>query len=342
MKKLQKMHKLNRLLLLVCAAMLVLALKIPMWRIDLTAPQYPEGLRLFIYPNHLGGDVQIVSGLNHYIGMKALHTDDFIEFSVLPYIFIGFALLFVCAFFVNRKWVLQILFVLFFLFGVIAMIDFWKWEYNYGHNLNPDAPIIVPGMAYQPPLIGFKQLLNFGAYSIPALGGWLFAAVGLGLLFMNVIEYFRQKKIKLNSTANIPVIISIGLLACLSSCASSPTPIEVGKDKCDFCKMTVSDNRFGGEVITPKGKIYKFDDAHCLISFLHSGTIKNEVNASVYFIGFSGNHALVPANAALFLKSDLLRSPMDGNVAAFDNKDSLRNALEKFPGQLISWNELNK
>jgi len=53
------------------------------------------------------------------------------------------------------------LFTLFVLFGIIAMVDFWRWEYDYGHDLDPNAAIIVPGMAYQPPLIGFKQLLNF-------------------------------------------------------------------------------------------------------------------------------------------------------------------------------------
>ena len=77
---------------------------------------------------------------------------------------------------------LTTVFILFVVFGIVAMIDFWRWEYNYGHNLNPDAPIIVPGMAYQPPLIGFKQLLNFGAYSIPAIGGFLFVGVGIILV----------------------------------------------------------------------------------------------------------------------------------------------------------------
>ena len=72
------------------------------------------------------------------------------------------------------------------------MIDFWRWEYNYGHDLNPDAAIKVPGMAYQPPLIGYKQLLNFGAYSIPDIGGWLFIAVGIIVLSITVIELRRK------------------------------------------------------------------------------------------------------------------------------------------------------
>ena len=108
--------------------------------------------------------------------------NDFVEFTILPGIIVFFAALFVfAAIAAKRKW-MNILFVLFVAFGIVAMIDFWRWEYDYGHNLNPDAAIIVPGMAYQPPLIGFKQLLNFGAYSIPDIGGWIFVAVGVILL----------------------------------------------------------------------------------------------------------------------------------------------------------------
>lgn len=73
------------------------------------------------------------------------------------------------------------------------MADFWRWEYNYGHNLNPNAAIIVPGMAYQPPLIGYKKLLNFGAYSVPDTGGLIFIGVGLLLLTAVIIEFRRNK-----------------------------------------------------------------------------------------------------------------------------------------------------
>jgi copper chaperone NosL len=166
-----------------------------MWRIDLAAPQYPEGLMLLIYPNQIGGNVDIINGLNHYIGMKTLHSTDFIEFTVLPYIIGFFAALFLLIAIAARKKLLYILFVLFVAFGVLAMYDFWRWEYNYGHNLNPDAAIIVPGMAYQPPLIGYKQLLNFGAYSMPDIGGWIFVAVGAVLFLCVIVSWRNSKKI---------------------------------------------------------------------------------------------------------------------------------------------------
>jgi copper chaperone NosL len=75
-----------------------------------------------------------------------------------------------------------------------GMVDFWLWEYDYGHNLNPEAAIKIPGMSYQPPLIGSKMLLNFNASSWPALGGWI--AIGAGALatLVAVGEFRRGRK----------------------------------------------------------------------------------------------------------------------------------------------------
>src|SRR5579864_510585 len=164
----------GRMLFILSGISLFTILFFPMWQIQLSAPQYPEGLVMLIYPNKIGGNVDIINGLNHYIGMKTIHTDDFLEFTILPYIICFFSVLFIITGMVGKRKLTNISFVLFVCFGVIAMADFWKWEYNYGHHLNPDAAFIVPGMSYQPPLIGFKQLLNFGAYSIPDTGGWIF------------------------------------------------------------------------------------------------------------------------------------------------------------------------
>ena len=195
MKKAQ-LQQWIRALLILCGLALIVVLFVPMWRIDLVAPQYPEGLMLLIYPNNLGGNVDIINGLNHYIGMKTLHTEDFMEFKVLPYLIGFFAAAFIVTGIIGKRKILNILFVLFVCFGVLAMYDFWRWEYNYGHNLNPDAAIIVPGMAYQPPLIGFKQLLNFGAYSMPDIGGWIFVGAGAILLLCVIAAWRFAKKSK--------------------------------------------------------------------------------------------------------------------------------------------------
>ena len=188
-----KISMVSKGLLLVVMLLFIASLFVPMWRIELEAPQYPEGLVLQLYANKIGGDVEIINGLNHYIGMATLHSENFFEFSILPYIFGGFALISLLLIFIAKRKAVRTFFIFYMLFVVLAAIDFYRWNYEYGHNLNPDAAIKVPGMSYQPPLIGYKQLLNFGAYSIPDTGGWMLTAVGVLLLLIVVKEYKYNK-----------------------------------------------------------------------------------------------------------------------------------------------------
>ncbi len=331
--KSNKITTLSRITLFICALGLLVVLFVPIWRIDLMAPQYPEGLRLLIYANKLAGNVDIINGLNHYIGMKTLHADDFAEFTVLPFIIVFFAVCFVAvAIIAKRKW-MNMLFLLFVAFGILAMVDFWRWEYNYGHDLDPNAAIKVPGMSYQPPLIGYKQLLNFGAWSVPGIGGWIFVTVGALLMGAVIYEGRRIKK---------AIIIPVLLVGFLSGCSSEPVPIRFGQDNCDFCKMTISDQRFGAEIVTKKGKVFKFDDAHCVNNFLDDKKTNQQEIAGIYFIDFIKPHQLINANEAYFLQSPKLKSPMNGNVAAFSQEDSLTKILPQFPGFKITWEDVQK
>ncbi len=335
-----RLNKWTRILLILCSAGLLVVLFVPMWRIDLDAPQYPEGLRLLIYPNRLSGDVDIINGLNHYIGMKTLHTQDFREFVFLPYIIGFFALALLATALVGNRKLFYFISILFVCFGIVAMVDFWKWEYNYGHHLNPDAAIIVPGMTYQPPLIGFRQLLNFGAYSMPDLGGWIFLGTGVMLILLIIREarYFRKWRAKGKSAA----VLVFALVIFLSSCNGKTEPIVMGKDQCSFCKMTFTDVRFGAEILTQKGKVYKFDDVHCLASFLESDQANRKNAKEIYFVDFSGTHSLIESEKAFYMKSESLRTPMGGNIAAFSSKDSLNKVLTLTKGTILSRGEIIK
>ncbi len=336
-----RIKNITRIVLVICGLALIAVIFTPIWRIDLQAPQYPEGLRMLIYANKLAGDVEIINGLNHYIGMKTLHANDFVEFTVLPGIIAFFAAAFIFVGLWGRRKALNILLTVFILFGILAMYDFWRWEYDYGHNLNPEAAIIVPGMAYQPPLIGFKQLLNFGAWSFPDIGGFIFIGVGVLVLLCSIYEWRNFKKMKLLSRGKIAIaIITTSIL--LSSCSVGPQEIKYGKDNCHFCKMTISDNRFATEIVTKKSKIYKFDDSHCLIEFLHSNAVKEEDMSGIYFTNFSEPHDFLSAKDAILFKSEGLKSPMGGNTAAFNNQDSLTIVKGVHDGNVISWEELKK
>lgn len=192
------MNSTSKKLLFASALILVGVFFFPLWNINLEAPQYPEGLGIRIWVNQITGykenDLQSINGLNHYIGMKAIDPDDIPELKIMPFA-IGFMILFGLfnALKGNRKTVYAWI-ILFLILGAIGLYDFYVWEYNYGHNLSPDAPIKVPGMSYQPPLIGSKHLLNINAVSLPSISSFIIL-ISLLLAVMAIIIDKKKSKI---------------------------------------------------------------------------------------------------------------------------------------------------
>src|SRR3954467_5610382 len=92
-----------RILVLLAAILLAGAFFLPIWQIQLSAPQYPEGLILKIYAKGLAGNVDVINGLNHSIGMQTLHSEDFLEFTLLPFIIGGLVLAAFITAFINKK-----------------------------------------------------------------------------------------------------------------------------------------------------------------------------------------------------------------------------------------------
>jgi copper chaperone NosL len=186
----KKLKPLSRSIVAVSALSMISAYFVPLWQILMWAPQYPEGLQMKIWINTLSGDIKIISALNHYIGMKHIEVAMFPEFGYMIYVvgfIIGWGLLTAL---VNNRLFLWGYALLIVAAGVAALVDFYLWGYSYGHNLDPKAPIVVPGMAYQPPLIGTKQLLNFTAFSGPDTGGWVFLGAGAAAITIVLYETF--------------------------------------------------------------------------------------------------------------------------------------------------------
>ncbi|HEY8936807.1 MAG TPA: hypothetical protein VIM65_16375 [Cyclobacteriaceae bacterium] len=191
----KKLNQLSRWLILISALMMVSAYFVPLWQILMWAPQYPEGLEMKIWINTLTGDVKIISALNHYIGMKHIEVSMFPEFGYMIYIVAFIIGVGVLAALINKRALLSIYIALILSAGIGALVDFYLWGYDYGHNLSPTAPIVVPGMSYQPPLIGTKQLLNFTAFSGPDVGGWIFISAGTLAIVALMSEIFASRKV---------------------------------------------------------------------------------------------------------------------------------------------------
>jgi len=167
-----------------------------MWKITLEAPQYPGGISMFIWINKITGDteftIQNINILNHYIGMKYIEPDSIPELKYFPYVIGLIALLEVIGLFLYNRWYYLAIGVLVFILSCLGIYDFYLWEYDYGHNLNANAPIKIPGMVYQPPLFGSKMLLNFNAISLPSTGGILFFIANI-FGFLSFI-FFKKKE----------------------------------------------------------------------------------------------------------------------------------------------------
>jgi copper chaperone NosL len=333
-----KLSTLSKGILLFVAVLLVSSIFFPIWRIELSAPQYPEGLVLQLHANTIGGDVDIINGLNHYIGMKTLHTENFFEFTVLPYILCFFAFMALVMVVIAKKKGLYLLFGSYIVFGVLAAIDFYRWNYDYGHNLDPNAAIKVPGMAYQPPLLGYKQLLNFGAYSIPDIGGVMLLLVGLLLLVSVLKETSFLDRFNRNKAKTTTVFI---LLLMLNSCGSNgPKMIKLNVDSCDYCKMSIADGKFGAEVITQKGRTYTFDDLGCMINYCKEN--KTTVFSHHYVHDFAKNNTLIPAETAFYIHGGTIISPMHGNNMAFSSEQEAKEHALKLKATITNWVDLSR
>jgi copper chaperone NosL len=189
------MKTLPRILFITGSLMLLLVFTAPIWRITLEAPQYPDGVTLYIWINKLEGKtkgtLQNINILNHYVGMKEINPESIPELKYFPIVIIVMSVLGVFAGFLNnhKLWLSWVLLLV--ILGVLGIYAFYLWEYDYGHNLAEDAPIKVPGMVYQPPLIGSKKLLNFNAISYPHFGSmFLLFSIILGSLAW----YLKRKK----------------------------------------------------------------------------------------------------------------------------------------------------
>jgi len=190
----EALQPLPRLLLVVAFLFLVPTYLLPLWKMTMFAPQYPDGLRLEIYSyklegGHGGQDVKEINILNHYIGMRDLTAADFTEFKWIPFVVGMLGLLFLRAPVHGKMSDLIDVTVLYFYFGLFSLWSFAFKLYSYGHSLAPTASVKVP--PFMPPLFGYKKLANFEVYSYPAAGSYSLAAVAL-LLLVALVLGWRQ------------------------------------------------------------------------------------------------------------------------------------------------------
>ncbi len=172
--------------------LLLISIFLPYWSLTLHAPQYPGGLEVKLYVNHVTGDVDEIDGLNHYIGMRSLKEAAPLERTLSIVIILGIALLSIAAIYIHSP--VAIFFSLpAFLFPAIFLGDLYFWLWNFGTHLDPKAPLSSSVKPFVPPLLGEGVVGQFKTVAVWDIG--LIMAIIASILIL-VGLYFHRKAYK--------------------------------------------------------------------------------------------------------------------------------------------------
>ncbi|MCB9263328.1 MAG: nitrous oxide reductase accessory protein NosL [Flavobacteriales bacterium] len=335
--------KKSRLLMILAALLPLLLFVLPMWRIMLEAPQYPEPIGFKIYINDFKdvspNDMKNINILNHYVGMQYI-PDAIPEFKIFPWGVLFTSVLGLILALIGKHKFYLYWFILVIGLSAAGVADFYIWEYNYGHNLDPKAIMKFTDengnmLAYQPPVFGSKTILNFKAHSYPQLGTF-FLILGIALSF--VAYKVGKKEVQKSSNLGTTLLMLGFLTLSLSSCSTNPKEIDYGKAACSYCKMNIVDNRHAAEIVTKKGKVFMYDAIECMVHDKDNNVADN--NAHTLVMDYNNPNHFVNALEASYLISENLPSPMNANLSAFSSQELAQKAQSEFAGTIYSWNEL--
>jgi copper chaperone NosL len=188
-------------ILMLAAFLLMISIFLPYWRMTMTAPQYPKGLTVEVYVNHLEGDMREIDELNHYLGMPPLDEGGRMERSFSVYAVLAFGLLLIAGVFIGNQWA-GVLAIPVLAYPFVFIADLWLILYRYGHSIDPESALGNAIPPFTPPILGVGNVGQFGTIASFEIGFYLVLAaivvvlVGLWLhrkAYKPVVE--AQKKL---------------------------------------------------------------------------------------------------------------------------------------------------
>lgn len=123
----------------------------------------------------------------------------------------------------------------------------------------------------------------------------------------------------------------------LISCSVEPQEVLFGEDACDFCKMTIVDSQHAAEIVTSKGKAFKFDAVECMMNYFNRNAIESETMAYILVMDYNHPGDLIDAKTASFIISENIPSPMGAFLSAVSNKEIAKQIIELKSGEIYDW-----
>lgn len=179
-------------LLMTAAFLLIISMFLPYWKMTLYAPQYPQGLMVRVYVNHLEGDEREIDELNHYLGMPALDSGGKLERMLSRFLLVSLALLLIAGVFVHNQWA-GILALPAMAFPLVMLADLKFILYRFGHSIDPTSALGGAVKPFTPPLFGRGKVGQFETFSMPEAGLY-FTSISLVTLLMALYLHRRAYK----------------------------------------------------------------------------------------------------------------------------------------------------
>ena len=194
-----KAHRMRYLWPTVCfigaAVLLIISIFMPYWSLVLHAPQYPQGLIVHAYVNHLEGDVFEIDGLNHYIGMRPLGEAAAFERSISIFAITALALLVIAAIFIHSPWAV-LLSLPAVVLPVVFLADLYFWLSNFGQNLDPTAALSNSIAPFTPTILGEGVIGQFKTVAYADIGLILASAASILILVGLYLQRRAYKPLK--------------------------------------------------------------------------------------------------------------------------------------------------
>ena len=137
---------------------------------------------------------------------------------------------------------------------------------------------------------------------------------------------------------NMLLLLSL-FVVMLQACRVEPAEINYGKDACNFCKMNIVDRQHAAELVTQKGKPFKYDAIECLVRDLNRNMDDKDV-ALLLVADYANPGKLVDAKTATYLISENLPSPMGADLTGFSKKEDAESVLKDKGGELFNWEQI--
>jgi len=179
-------------LIVVSVILILISLLLPYWVLNLKAPQFPDGLTVTAYVNRLEGDTGELEGLNHYVGLGSFEDAAVFERSIAFVAIIGLVLLLLAGLYIHSRWVL-VMTLPALLFPIVFLVDLQYWLYDFGHNLDPLAPLAAAVGEFTPPIFGTAEIAQFDTLALPGVG-LILALIASGLIAYALVLHRRAYK----------------------------------------------------------------------------------------------------------------------------------------------------